>query len=189
MTKKKITKKKTKRKVAGRKAKKKPIAGWIYLLIGVLFGLSLAVFGYFSGWVPKVEDKPLQPQKEITKKPSTVEDKSEDLKLEKKNELDFYTVLKDMEVVISEDEIKKPQPRTPIIYTLQLGAFKDLNDAEQLKAQVAFSGQIAHIQSIEINNKLWHRVRVGPMDSGRKADVTKRNLEKSGFNVLIIKEK
>jgi len=189
MTRKKITKKKTKRKVAGRKPKRKPIPGWIWLLCGVLFGLTLAVFGYFRGWVPKVEEPRLKPQKEVSKPSSTIEDKSEELKITKKKDYDFYTALQDMEVVISSDEIVKTEPRTPSNFYLQLGAFRSLNDAEKMKAQVAFTGEVAHIQSIEINQTQWHRVRVGPITSGRKADVTKRNLEKNGFSPLIIKEK
>lgn len=189
MTRKKVTKRKTKRKVAGRRPAKKPMPGWVFLLAGVLFGLAIAVYGYVNGWVPKVETPAITPQKEVTNKQPQVEDKSEELKLEKKKDYDFYTVLQDMEVVISDSDIKKPQPKDPINYMLQLGAFKNINDAEQLKAQVAFIGQVAHVQSIDIKDTRWHRVRIGPIDSGRQADVVKRNLEKNGFSVLIIKEK
>lgn len=187
MTRKKITKKK--RKVAGRKAKKKPIPGWLLLSLGILFGLVIAVFGYVKGWVPKVEQEQIKPQKEVSQPLAKVEDKSDDLKIKKTKDYDFYTALQDMEVVISSDEIIKAEPRVPSNFFLQLGAFKDYSDAENLKAQVAFSGHIAYIQTIEIKDTQWHRIRVGPMTSGRKADVIKRNLEKNGFNALIIKEK
>ena len=170
-----VTKKKTKRKVAGRKPAKKGFPGWMILLSGMLFGLIIAVIGYVNGWVPKVDEgnKPT-PQVSQTQSKPKVEDKSEELK--KQPKYDFYEVLQDMEVVITDDEIQQTENRAPSKFILQLGAFKNIKDAEGLKAQVAFSGQIAQIQSVKIKDTLWHRVRVGPIEGSRKADVTKRSL-------------
>jgi cell division protein FtsN len=183
-----VIKKKTKRKVAGRKPIKKGFPGWVILLSGILFGLVIAVLGYINGWVPKVEeDSKPKPQLSQTQSQPKVEDKSEELK--KQPKYDFYEVLQDMEVVISDEEIQQTENRTPSKFILQLGAFKNIKDAEGLKAQVAFTGQIAQIQSVKIKDTLWHRVRVGPIEGSRKADVTKRGLENNGFNVLILKDK
>ncbi len=188
VTKKKTTRKKTKRKVAGRKSVNKGFPGWLILLSGMLFGLIIAIFGYVNGWVPKVEeDNKPKPQITQTQSKPKIEDKSEELKKEPK--YDFYEVLQDMEVVITDEEIQQTENRTPSKYILQLSSFKNKKDAEGLKAQVAFTGQIAHIQSINIKGTQWHRVRVGPIEGSRKADVTKRNLENNGFNVLILKDK
>jgi cell division protein FtsN len=188
MVTKKTTRKKTKRKVAGRKATKKGFPGWVILLSGMLFGLIIAAFGYLNGWVPKVEEnnKP-KPQVSQTQSRPKIEDKSEELK--KQPKYDFYEVLQDMEVVITDEEIQKTENRVPSKYLLQLSSFKNLKDAEGLKAQIAFTGQIAHIQSIKIKDTLWHRVLIGPIEGSRKADVTKRSLEKNGFNVLLLKDK
>ncbi|MFK8013745.1 MAG: SPOR domain-containing protein [Marinicellaceae bacterium] len=191
-TKKKTTKKKTRRK-AGRPAAKQKLPGWIILLIGMLFGLSIAVFGYVSGWVPKpknIDEKPIAQSSQSTDK-NSIEDKSEDLVITKpQKQYDFYTTLQEMEVVIDETELSQSDPRTAKSFTIQLGAFKNLSDAESLKAQVAFIGQTAYIQPIvDGNNTQWHRVRIGPFDSGRKAGVVIKNLDKNGFNSIIIKNK
>jgi cell division protein FtsN len=187
---KKTTKKKTKRKVAGRSAKNKRMPGWIILLGGMLIGLIIAVFFYVNDWVPKpvqLNNKPVAQQSPNT---NINEDKSVDLQIEPKNNFDFYETLQDMEVVIDEKELLQTESRSvPTNYIIQLGAFKKLTDAEALKAQVAFIGLITHIQSVDINQVLWHRVRLGPYTSGRKADVVKRNLENNGFNALVLKEK
>jgi len=190
-TRKKTTKKKARRK-AGRSAPKKKLPGWIILLIGMLFGLSIAVLGYVKGWVPKTEqpsNKPI-PQSSKTDNNDVIEDKSEELEVKPKKDYDFYTTLQQMEVVVDEAELKQTDSRKPINYTIQLGAFKSIDDAEALKAQVAFIGQTAYIQPIvDKNNTQWHRVRIGPFTSGRKAEVVIKNLEKNGFDSIIIKEK
>ncbi len=190
-TKKKTTKKKTRRK-AGRSAPKQKMPGWIVLLIGMLFGLAIAVFGYVKGWVPKPDNPneiPVAQSAQSTNN-SEVEDKSDELGIKPKKDYDFYTTLQEMEVVVDESELKQTDSRAPKSYTIQLGAFKSINDAEALKAQVAFIGQTSYIEAIiDKNNTQWQRVRIGPFTSGRKAEVVLKNLEKNGFNPLIIKGK
>lgn len=190
-TRKKTTKKKTRRK-AGRTAPKQKLPGWITLLIGMLFGLAIAVFGYVKGWVPKPDNPNEMPIAQSTKSNNNndVEDKSADLQIKPKKDYDFYTTLQEMEVIVDETELKQTDSRAPKSYTIQLGAFKNIEDAEALKAQVAFIGQTAYIQPIIDNNKVqWHRVRIGPFTSGRKAGVVIKNLETNGFDSIIIKEK
>lgn len=189
MTTKKTTRKKTKRKVAGQKANNKRIPGWIILLGGMLIGLVIAVFFYVNDWVPKPTQLTDQPVAQQSKTAELNEDKTLDLQLESKNNFDFYETLQDMEVVIDEKELLQTESRVPTNYIIQLGAFKKLADAEALKAQVAFIGLITNIQSVDVNKVRWHRVRLGPYTSGRKADVVKRNLENNGFNALVLKEK
>lgn len=187
----KVAKKKTKRKVAGRTPPKRRLPGWIILLIGVLFGLIIAVFGYVNGWVPKPQhkgDKPIA-QTSQTEQTTTVEDKSEDLKIEPKKGYDFYETLQGMEVIIDEKELKQAENRTPNNYILQLGAFRTLNDAEALKAKVAFIGLTAKIHSVDVKQTKWYRVRLGPYKGGRKAEEVKKNLDKNGFDAILLKEK
>ena len=192
MVTKKTTRKKTKRKVAGRSTAKRKIPGWIIMLSGMLIGLLFAVFVYINGWVPKPEletNIPVAHEKK-TKNSSTIEDKSADLSIEPKNNFDFYETLQDMEVVIDEKDITQAQNRQPKSFVIQLGAFRNIKDAEALKAQVAFIGYTAEIQNVtDVNQVQWHRVRLGPYDSGRKADVVKRKIESNGFNAFILKDK
>lgn len=189
------TTKKSRKKVAGRKAPKKAIPGWILLLAGMLFGLLVAVFGYINGWVPKPDnpnDMPIA-QVEETKNNTKIEDPSLTLQkepaLKQTENFDFYQTLQDMEVVIDTDEISQTSNREPSTYFIQLGAFRNLVDANSLKAKIAFTGKTANIETVEVNQSIWHRVRLGPYTSSRKADVDKRNLEKNNFNPIIIKQK
>jgi len=185
------TSKKTKRKVAGRSPQNRKMPGWIILLIGMLAGLMIAVFGYINGWVPKPDnpnDKPIA-QSTQTSSNTIIEDKSADLKIKPKKGYDFYETLQGMEVIIDDKELIQTENRVPTSYILQLGAFKNIADAEALKAQVAFIGLTAKIQSVDVNQTIWHRVRLGPYKSGRKADIVKKNLDSNGFDALILREK
>ncbi len=188
---KKVTKRKTTKKRTTRKAgQKRPVPGWIIQLSGVLSGLLLAVFIYIKGWVPEPiqnTQTPIPGVAEEVIKP--VEDVSQDLS-KQKPDYDFYSVLPEMEVVIPKEELEQEAARNSKEYTyiLQVGSFKQLSDAEELKARIAFSGQIAHIQEIEVNGSRYHRVRVGPFDSSREADKQKRQLEQGGHKPLVLKE-
>ena len=190
-TSKKVTKRTSKRK-AGRSASKQKLPGWIILLIGMLFGLTIAVIGYVKGWVPKPDNPNEMPVAQSTKSTDSksIEDNSEDLQIKPKKDYDFYTTLQEMEVVVDAEELKQRDSQAPQILTIQLGAFKKLDDAESLKAQVAFIGQSAYVQAIvDKNNTQWHRVRIGPFSSGREAGVVVKNLEENGFDSIIVKEK
>jgi cell division protein FtsN len=187
MTKKTI--RKTTKKTARKAGHKRPVPGWIILLSGVLSGLLLAVFIYVKGWVPEPiqNNQPVPGVAQEAVKP--VEDVSKTLS-KQKPDYDFYSVLPEMEVVIPKEELEQQAARDSKEYTyvLQIAAYKNHADAEQLKANIAFSGQIAFIQSIDVNGTQWHRVRVGPFDSSREADKQKRQLEQSGHKILVLKE-
>jgi|SRR5690554_3566744 len=186
MTKRKKSRAKT---TAGRKAgRKRPIPGWIILFSGVLFGLLLAIIIYANGWVPepiKNTEQPI-PDQQVEK---PVEDVSDHV-AKRANNYDFYTVLPEMEVVIPKEDIAQEatNKNKDYRYILQVASFKGKADAEALKAKIAFSGQIAYIQTIDVNNTLWHRVRVGPFESSREADKQKRAIEALGQRVLMLKE-
>jgi len=190
MSKKKAVRKTTKKKAARKAGHKKSVPGWIILLSGVLSGLLLAVFIYTKGWVPEPiqnTQKPVPGAAQEVVKP--VEDVSEDLS-KQKPDYDFYSVLPEMEVVIPIEELEQQAARDSKEYTyiLQVASFKNQSDAEELKARIAFSGQIAYLQSIDVNGTQWHRVRVGPFDSSREADKQKRQLEQAGHKALVLKE-
>jgi len=189
MTKKKTARKTSKRTNTRKAGHKRPVPGWIILFSGVLSGLLLAVFIYIKGWVPEPIQNNQKPVPGVAQElAEPVEDVSKTLS--KKPDYDFYSVLPEMEVVIPKEELEQQAARDSkeYSYILQIASFKNRSDAEELKARIAFSGQIAFIQSIDVNGTQWHRVRVGPFDSSREADKQKRQLEQGGHKALVLKE-
>ncbi len=142
---------------------------------------------------------------EPTSKKSISKDKSKKPPQEKKEEkYNFYKLLPKLEVFIPEDETRPPEikPKKPSKhiakkssekassekiskgkqYVLQVGSFKNLDDAEKLKANLAFLGLEASIQHITINNQLWHRVRFGPYSDKQQLSHSQNLLKKNDIN-------
>ena len=91
---------------------------------------------------------------------------------ENKPTIDFYTVLpqRKVEIPISEEEregIENPSINKEVVgqSILQVGSFQSVEEADSLKAQLAFLGLEAKIKSAVVNNETWHRVELGPFAS------------------------
>ena len=105
------------------------------------------------------------------------------------NQFDFYTILPETESTVTEQEIndnaltvKKDS------YFLQVGAFTDEADADNMKAKLALQGFEAVVQTATIPDKgVWHRVRVGPLSDIEQINKIRDDLTTNGFNADLIK--
>ena len=73
-------------------------------------------------------------------------------------------------------------------YLLQTGSYPDAKAADEVKAKLALLGFVAHVQPVTIDNKTWHRVRVGPYVSASELEAAKRNLADNGITAIALKE-
>lgn len=128
-----------------------------------------------------------------------------------KQEFDFYTVLPDREVEVIKPEKTRVQvkPKSKLqvnqhsktvktntasrqlpsnqLYQLQVGAFKELNKADAMKARLAFLGVESNIQVIRNNNQPMYRVRVGPGTDYKKMEQVKAQLKAQNINTFMQK--
>ena len=72
-------------------------------------------------------------------------------------------------------------------YLLQVGSFRQTEDAEKLKARLALIGIVARIQTVKVNEATWNRVRIGPVSGARKADDLRNQLADNGIDSLVMK--
>ncbi len=117
---------------------------------------------------------------------------------EAKQHFEFYKVLTDRSDSAAHKSTAKPAPKeaTPPVapavaakesFFVQAGSFQDKNDAEKLKAKLAFSGLEASIQTADIPGKgVWHRVRLGPYGEG-EAGKTIAALKQSGITATQVR--
>ncbi len=184
---KKTAKKKGTRKVAGRRAVQRKMPGWLILFLGIVFGLVIALAGYILGWVPK-PDNPNKPIAKVTNKANDAKIKqtTDELTIKPQKEYDFYGDLGSIEVEI--DKTQQTSNRKPKNQLLQIGSFKNQQDAESIKARVAFSGLSATIMPVAVNGKQWYRVVIGPYDDSRVMDKDKRKLQNNDFEPIIINQ-
>ena len=125
----------------------------------------------------KTTEETTSPSEEITNNPKT------------DNKFDFYTILPETESTVTEKEI---QESTLTVkkddYFLQVGAFQNETDADNMKAKLALQGFEAVVQTASIPEKgVWHRVRVGPLSDIEQINKTRGDLTTNGFNTDLIK--
>jgi cell division protein FtsN len=162
------------------------IPAWIWLTLGILIGLGIAMFTRTNG--RHVVDQVATPSEPaITTEPTT------------KRKFDFYTLLPELEIVIPQEEtlppIQKPsttpdqQSEYKGGYLLQAGSFQQFNEADSLKARLALIGVEANIQSVEVNKTKWHRVQIGPSNDRQALENLRKRLKSSQIDTILLKAK
>ena len=73
-------------------------------------------------------------------------------------------------------------------YFLQAGSFRKNDEAENMKARLAFLGVSASIQPIDLAEKgTWYRVRIGPLTNKADIDEISASLKENGIGAQFIK--
>lgn len=72
-------------------------------------------------------------------------------------------------------------------YLLQVGAFRSMEDAEQMRARMAILGFEARITDIERDGAVWHRVRLGPYGSIEELNKSKARVSENGIDSTVIR--
>lgn len=66
-------------------------------------------------------------------------------------------------------------------YLLQAGAFRGNDEAEALKAKIAMTGEVARVESAQINGNTVYRVRMGPYPNASSLAAAKQALVSHGI--------
>lgn len=133
--------------------------------------LSLAAVGGFVGFIAYLNSLPtteLQRGGQAeTAKPPVVKEKAPETAVEEKPGFRFYDMLPDSEVVPPEVEEYTPGPgQQTFDYLVQTGSFRQQEDAERQRAEIAFQGLRAKVKRIDLDGgSTWYRVNVGPFTS------------------------
>lgn len=166
------------------------------LLVGLLLGVgaSVALTLYLKGddhpFTPELMGKTEKKDKPVKQKVSEVAVKPDasGQGLEDPNKFDFYTILPETESKVTEQQVQNNTTIKSDSYFLQVGAFENEDDADNMKAKLALQGFEAVVQTAEIPNKgIWHRVRVGPLSDAEQINKVRGDLILNGFNADLIK--
>jgi len=185
---------------AHKRRKQPALSPWVGVISGLLIGLFVAFLVYIKMQAAPVqqvfvkETIPLPQQAPAEKAPDAQKDSKEAVAAPSKPRFDFYTLLPEMEVLVPEQEITgKPeqgvrQVEQPGTYFLQVGSFRNSEQAERFKAELALLGLETGIQKVTIDNKTtWHRVRVGPFSVLDDLNSTRRLLKQRGVESTLVK--
>lgn len=110
-------------------------------------------------------------------------------------EFDFYEMLPKYEVVIPEQDARGGAApavvagpvQKPGAYVLQAGSFRNLKDADRVRAMIAMQGVESKIQKVTIDKDTWHRVRVGPITNLQRLEDTRSKLRQAQIDALVIR--
>jgi cell division protein FtsN len=172
-----------------------PLPFWVWLTAGFALGVLVSGVFIFRDWrSERATGTAVRPTHDAQPKPV------DDLGIAPndappKTQFDFYTVLKEREVVIPDEELRAQvaQPQVTIEpntrYWLQVGSFPKPEDAEGMKAQLALMGVKVQIAPVNIDGTTWHRVRTGPYADARVLEEAKRGLQSNNVEAFAYKEK
>ena len=195
-------------KTSSRKKKSGQLPGWVWMLGGLTIGLFVAFVVYLNNaakpgqkdTIASVIKDTFSDLQENAKQRDTERPKQKDKAKTEKSEptknhtkFDFYYILPEIDVPVPDQELerrrKDPTTTDKGEYILQVGSFRELKQADQLKAKLALKGLTANIQSVKINNSTWHRVRIGPINNLTRLSETRRRLKESGIHSIVVKNK
>jgi cell division protein FtsN len=121
----------------------------------------------------------------IAKAPEVVEKKAiEELTF------DFYTLLKDNEILIDQDQDShtSAEQNKNTEYLLQVASFKNLEDAENLKVELLLMNLSANSETVtNKNGEIFHRVLVGPFPNTSKMASARARLAQNNMESLLLK--
>jgi len=188
---------------------KASLPGWVWMAGGLFIGLFVALLVFLDRSTPagdgsrigdavsQLFDKTTQKVHEAQKRP-TAAAPTKPAAEKNRPRFDFYTILPELEVAIPEEELVKAsknptQQATPTkagSYMVQVGSFRNPQQADRLKAKLALQGIEANIQTVRIKEgETWHRVRVGPISNINTLNRTRKRLNHIGVSSIVVKNK
>ncbi len=186
-----------KRRRSSRSRKKQEYPGWLWMLFGLSLGLSVA----FAVYVKDREPAELKPQ--ANAQPASMQDTMDDngeapvsndaAAAPAENRFTFYDMLPNFEVIIPEQEpdvaadVEPEAVVEPGLYVLQAGSFSAYADADRRRAELGLHGIESQIQRVTIDDKTYHRVRIGPTNDLDKLNMLRSRLRAAQIDVLRIR--
>jgi|TARA_B110000879_G_scaffold60933_1_gene85507 cell division protein FtsN len=150
-------------------------------LFGMVFG---ALLMNFAPALLKTAPTATTAVKDVTE---TVKAEASELKF------DFYTLLKNTEIIVPNDEPSNNQniePKENSSYLLQAGSFKNANDAEALRVKLLLLNLSANIETVNLGNgEKWHRVLVGPFTDSSSLAYARAKLAENAIDIVLLKRK
>lgn len=188
---------------------------WAWMMAGLTLGLTLAAMLYWKlnakHHLPQSATISIE---EISSNGTLKQQVSAESQDEKSNRFDFYTVLPNMTMDVP-PSAKPPAPTiasvaienapsSPTVdlatevkpevvakdsFIVQVGAFRTLSQADELKAQLALVGVQASVQTFQKTpSDTWHRVYIGPFTDKPQALALQQRLEQTqALHSLVLK--
>ncbi len=173
---------------AQRKHYEPRVPAWVWMFTGSVLGAFIMFLLHLS----KVEDA-TESELPFANVLSTEESPKPAVELPERpsSPFSFPKLLRDAEVKVSEEDAGSTTSGEALPsyeYMLQVASFKDIDDAEQVRAELILLNMDARIEKATIKEKeTWHRVVVGPFTSRSKLSKARSTLISHNYNAQVRK--
>jgi cell division protein FtsN len=91
---------------------------------------------------------------------------------------------------IKSDNTNNTNNANNVMYVLQIASFKELKDANELRARLILIGFDIVVQSVQLNTgETWHRVKTNKVSTMSKAEQLSAKLQEHNIKSIILTEK
>ena len=183
-----------------KKSRSNPASGFVWMIFGLSIGLVVAASVYIADrWELPIDDAAPSTAGAATQVIIVEPDAEPVVEVAPEAEpqpamhFDFYNVLPEFEVVIPAVESEARPDREavsvgePGSYVLQAGSFREVADAERMRASLALLGMESRLQRVSIDDDVYHRVRIGPTSDLNELNRYRRQLWNAEIEVMLIK--
>lgn len=161
---------------------------FIGLVLGALFAAGVA--WYFTRTSPFQTTAALPAVPAADQPPLALPGKPGDRPVVKQD-FDFYRILPQGETALTEPAPAavetSPAPRSERLY-LQVGAFEDPSEADNMKALLTLNGIDASAQRAQLaDGRIVHRVRIGPFNKPEDMNPVRARLAEAGLTATVVR--
>lgn len=78
-------------------------------------------------------------------------------------------------------------PATATRIYIQAASFRDATEADQLRAKLLLHGLPVNMEQVDLENRAWHRVMVGPVESATEAQKIVDRLHEQNLSAITVK--
>ncbi|MGH1471783.1 MAG: SPOR domain-containing protein [Cellvibrionaceae bacterium] len=196
--------KKTNKRNTRKKHHESTIPGWVWLFTGVILG-AFVMFLFYLKDIPPQPKMANNPSNEKTSAWNRSQEENSDRQnTEKTGKLKetasdgapapdfvFYELLKENELIVETDPTVSQQAALKALksieYIIQAGSFRNIEDAERLRAKLILNNLPAKIDSRTVGESTWHRIMVGPFKNRPMTAKARGTLASMNIDTMVIK--
>lgn len=162
---------------------------WREFLAGLALGLIVALVVYINfRRAAQPEEAPVPPPRAAA--PSSAPEAG--ATATDPTDFSFYSRLASAQVMVPEKERSAETGRggkvdKPGTYWLQIGAYRDIDEAERARAKLARLDITAAIQRVSVDDEVWHRVRIGPISNLAELEQQRARLARTEFKADVLR--
>lgn len=173
---------KAKRKAPARKPSKQPTETSAtkkkLIIISLLIVLLSGFIAFLWGIDGSADTEAEQPKEKPVKTVKTPKQKTNEIPAyTNKNDWEYVDALKNKTVSVDVKELEKKGP-----FMMQCGSFRRQDQADSLKAKIAFAGFEADVKRSNGKNGVWYRVVIDEFETKRQAESARHRLKKNSIN-------